>query len=87
MAINKHISATGIIIPVDWDEKGNPKVVAISTENEQEFIVNPKNKQGKALQNLLQQRVTVYGRLSNTPEERTIITVKHFQQMEYYAFD
>ena len=82
-AKNIPISITGIVVPVDWDEKGSPKVVAISTDKEEEFIVNPGNKPGKALQDHLRQRVKVYGLLHHTRGNRIKITVKHFTQMEY----
>ncbi|MCX8012530.1 MAG: hypothetical protein N3A64_05210 [Desulfobacterota bacterium] len=33
------ISLRGVIIPVDWDQKGNVIATAISTHNEEEYLI------------------------------------------------
>jgi hypothetical protein len=42
----------GIVIPVDWDEKGKVVTAAISTQTEDEYVIH-KNYKGKELLDLL----------------------------------
>lgn len=50
----------GIVIPVDWDQKGNPVSVAIATHTEEEYLVSNDSK-GKELFNLIREEVEITG--------------------------
>jgi len=50
----------GIIIPVDWDEKGNAVSVVVSTHTEEEYLVSNDSK-GKELLNFIREGVEVTG--------------------------
>ena len=50
----------GIVIPVDWDQKGNPSSVAIATHTEEEYLVSNDSK-GKELFNLIREGVEITG--------------------------
>lgn len=54
------ITIKGIVIPVDWDEKGNATAVAISTHTEEEYLVSNDSK-GKELLKFVRDRVEVTG--------------------------
>jgi hypothetical protein len=53
----------GVIIPVDWDEKGVVKAIAISTHNEEEYLISNDSK-GKDLLHYLQSPVEISGRIT-----------------------
>ena len=50
----------GLIIPVDWDEGGHVLAVAVSTFNEEEYLVE-KGGKGDELLGLLRKEVAVSG--------------------------
>ena len=50
----------GIVIPVDWDQNGNPISVAIASHTEDEYLVSNDSK-GKELFNLIREGVEVTG--------------------------
>jgi len=50
----------GIVIPVDWDQNGNPISVAIATHTEDEYLVSNDSK-GKELFNLIREGVEITG--------------------------
>lgn len=54
------IAIKGIVIPVEWDQKGNPVSVAIATHKEEEYLVSNDSK-GKDLFNFIREGVEVTG--------------------------
>lgn len=50
----------GIVIPVDWDEKGNVIALAVSTHDEEEYLVQ-KDKNWNALFPFMRKQVEVSG--------------------------
>jgi len=56
----KLITIKGIVIPVDWDQKGNPVSVVIATHTEQEYLVS-NNSKGKELFSLIREGVEISG--------------------------
>jgi hypothetical protein len=56
----KKVTIRGIVIPTDWDEKGNVAAIAVSGFDEVNYLVE-KDKTGKQLLALLQQSVEVVG--------------------------
>ena len=50
----------GLIIPVEWDEKGNPLSVAVATFDEDEYLVH-RDEKGDHLLGMLRKEVEVSG--------------------------
>ena len=75
---NEKVSIKGILIPVDWDERGNVIKAAILTADEEEYIVEENEKGGKLL-SLMQQVVEIKGVVREEVGNK-IITVEKFQQ-------
>ena len=61
----KTVSATGIIVPVEWDTDGNPIRVAISTNDEHEYVIDRRSKKGNEMLKLLRKQVQVEGILND----------------------
>jgi hypothetical protein len=79
---NKAITVIGIVVPVDWDENGNPVTVAVSSNNEQEFIIENRNKKGKEVEKLLRQKVRVSGDLRDSKGSRKKIRIKSYTKLD-----
>jgi hypothetical protein len=71
----------GLVIPVDWDEKGNVTATAISTHLEEEFLVD-QNAWGEALLAFLRQRVKVSGSVVLKEDGKKVITVDRYEVLE-----
>ena len=71
----------GLVIPVDWDEKGNVTATAISTHLEEEFLVD-QNAWGEALLAFLRQRVKVSGSVVLKADGKKVITVNRYEVLE-----
>jgi 5S rRNA maturation endonuclease (ribonuclease M5) len=69
----KVITIRGIVIPVDWDEKGTVIAAALSTHNEEEYSIDHDYK-GEELLRYIQKEVEVSGvaRKSNNKKKITI---------------
>lgn len=70
------IRIRGIVIPVEWDEKGNILSVAISSRDEDEYFVSNRDK-GQELRALSREEVEVFGVLTEE-DDRKWITVKRY---------
>jgi len=68
------ITIRGIVVPVDWDEKGRVVYLAISTFDEDEYLVD-KDEKGAALLRFIRKEVEITGILKRE-EKSQIITVK-----------
>jgi hypothetical protein len=71
----------GLVVPVGWDEKGNVTVTAISTNFEEEYLID-QNVWGEALLAFLRQRVKVSGFIIQNSNGKKVITVKHYEVLE-----
>jgi hypothetical protein len=71
----------GLVIPVDWDDKGNVTATAISTHLEEEYLVD-QNAWGEALLAFLRQRVKVSGSIVLKEDGKKVITVKKYEVLE-----
>lgn len=67
----------GVVIPVDWDEEGNTIAAAISSSDEQEYIINQDAK-GKELLRLMRQEIEASGVVKKGSKVRKIIKVKSY---------
>lgn len=74
----KTVSACGIIVPVEWDTEGKPTRVAISTNDEHEYVIDKRSKQGRKMMNLLQKQVCLEGILNN----RDTIMIRKYECIE-----
>ena len=74
-------SIRGLVIPVDWDDKGNVTATAISTHLEEEYLVD-QNAWGEALLAFLRQRVKVSGSIAVKEDGKKVITVKKYEVLE-----
>jgi hypothetical protein len=65
-------TVTGVIIPSDWDRDGRVTVVAISTHDEDEYLVRRRAK-GTELLRLLRKEVEVTGWTALDQGKKTIV--------------
>ena len=68
----------GLVVPVDWDDKGNVTATAISTHLEEEYLVD-QNVRGEALLAFLRERVKVSGLVMENESGKKVITVKNYE--------
>lgn len=81
------ITATGIVIPAEWDEHGNPSAIAFSTYDEEEYLIDDKNENGKALQRFIREKVRVTGIVGKEVNKRRMITVENYILLEDVCFE
>jgi len=70
------ITIRGIIIPADWDEKGRVVTVAVSGQNEQEYLID-KDYKGRELMHYIQEEVEVRG-IATEAKDKKMITVQKY---------
>jgi len=71
----------GLVVPVDWDDKGNVTATAISTHLEEEYLVD-QNAWGEALLAFVRQRVKVSGSIVQREDGKKVIIVKKYEVLE-----
>ncbi|RJQ51482.1 MAG: hypothetical protein C4530_20125 [Desulfobacteraceae bacterium] len=76
------IKVNGIIVAMEWDEDGKAVAVAVSTDQEQELVIDQRNKKGQELKKLLRRKVEVTGRISGTQMNRKVIVVRKYAVIE-----
>ena len=93
MSKNKHSTSKkpisdieGIIVPVRWDEDGNPVDVALASSQEEEFLINMKSAKARDLLKLLQKKVRISGSITKLDKGKKIITIRRYQQIAYDQF-
>ena len=77
---NKPIVVKGVVVPTDWDEHGNVVALAISSNDEKEYMVDKKGK-GKELLGLIRKEVEVRGVISEE-DDREVIRVSRYTLVE-----
>ena len=75
------ICVEGIIIPANWDNKGNVVDLAIATRDEKEYLITDKDQVAR-LKPLLRQEVEIMGILQ-TLGGKSIIQVKKFCRINH----
>lgn len=70
----------GLVIPVDWDDKGNVTATAISTHLEEDYLVE-QDARGEALLAYLRQRVKVSGSIV-LKDGKKVILVRKYEVLE-----
>ena len=76
--VDKLTTVRGIVIPVDWDKEGNALAVAISSPDEQEYVIEQDEKR-KELIELIRQEIEVSGVVRKAIKGRKTITVKSYR--------
>jgi hypothetical protein len=71
------ITFRGIVVPIEWDQKGNVAAMALSTYDEDEYLIE-KDENGAALEAFMRKEVEVVG-IVREAGGRQIITVKGMQ--------
>jgi hypothetical protein len=71
----------GLLVPVDWDEKGNITETAVSTYLEEEYLIE-RNARGEELLPFLRQRVKVIGLVRMDDRGRKVIRVEEYDVVE-----
>lgn len=74
---DKLITIRGIVIPVDWDEKGSVVALAISTPDEDEYFIDRDHHKGKELLHLIQEELEVSG-VVREEEDKKILTIQKY---------
>ena len=74
---DKLTTVRGIVIPVDWDKEGNAIAVAISSPDEQEYVIE-QDKKGKELIGLIRQEIEVSSVVRRVRKDSKTITVKSY---------
>lgn len=73
---NKLLKIKGIVIPVEWDEKGKVVAAAISTHAEEEYFIE-KDHKAEELLHFIQEEVEVSG-VARENEDKKIIKVRKY---------
>lgn len=73
---NKTTVVKGVIIPMDWDEHGNVVALAISSNDEKEYMVDKKGK-GRELLGLIRKEVEVRGVITEEDQKKIIRVSKY----------
>jgi len=77
---------TGIIMPNNWDNNGKVIQIAIYTDAEEVYLVEP-NRPGQELLNHINCRVEVSGRQSERLDGNRYITVQKYVVLEEIVAD
>ena len=75
------ITIRGLLVPVDWDERGNITETAVSTYFEEEYLIE-RNARGEALLPFLRHKVKVAGVVRMDDRGRRVIRVKEYEVIE-----
>ncbi len=74
---NNLVTIRGILVPVDWDEKGNVFAIAISTYDEVEYLIESNEKE-KELKAFIREELEVSGILKKE-KNRLIMQIKKYR--------
>lgn len=75
------IITIGVVIPVEWDENGRPSAHALSTYEENEYLINTKTTPGKEITGIEKQRLRVTGTLGSVINNRRVISVNSYEKL------
>ncbi|MBU2552011.1 MAG: hypothetical protein KKB20_26610 [Proteobacteria bacterium] len=74
----KSARVQGLVIPAQWDDKGNVVGVVVAAYDEQEYLVEGAPKADELLC-LVQREVEIVGRFRGTRDGRTVIRLENFR--------
>jgi hypothetical protein len=75
------VTIRGLLVPVDWDERGNITETAVSTYLEEEYLIEG-NARGKALLPFLRQKLKVIGVVKMDDRGRKVVRVEEHEVIE-----
>lgn len=67
----------GIVVPIEWDQDGNPTALAISTKKEEVYRIKPDTKVRELL-GFLRQEIEAEGMVSEGAGLQGTVTVKRY---------
>lgn len=70
------VTIRGIVIPVDWDEEGNIVAIAVSTHDEEEYLICGQDK-GEELRAHIREEVEISGVLRKKKRKKTITVIDY----------
>ena len=79
--VEDSITIRGLLVPIDWDEKGNITEIAVSTYFEEEYLIE-KNVREEALLPFLRQKVKVIGLVKMDERGRKFVRVEEYEVIE-----
>ena len=79
--VEESITIRGLLVPIDWDEKGNITEIAVSTYFEEEYLIE-KNVREEALLPFLRQKVKVIGFVKMDERGRRVVRVEEYEVIE-----
>ena len=68
---------TGIVVPVDWDDKGMPVASALLTPGGNDYYVEPNETAGELLE-VLTKEIEVQGQIKKGSQGQTVIAVRTY---------
>ena len=68
-------SMTGVVVPVDWDDKGLPNAVALLTPGGNDYYIEPDDN-GNALLELVTKEVDVHGEVKKGRYGQSVLVVQ-----------
>ena len=80
-SVEDSITIRGLLVPIDWDEKGNITEIAVSTYFEEEYLIQ-KNVREEALLPFLRQKVKVIGFVKMDERGRKVVRVEEYEVIE-----
>ena len=81
---NNPITVHGLIIPIEWDEGGDVIAIAVSTFDENEYLIE-QDEMGERLMSFLREEIAVSGSYRFTGG-RKIVRVTDYTIKGYYSF-
>ena len=81
MVAGRVTTIKGLIIPADWDERGSIVAATISTDFEEEYLID-QNVRGEELIAFLRQKVKVTGFVSEDELGKKVIAVEQYEVLE-----
>jgi len=78
---NVPVTIRGLIVPMDWDQRGTIKGVAISTPSEEEYRIEL-DRRGEELLAFVRARVRASGMVTLDAQGRKVIVVETYQIIE-----
>ena len=71
----------GLIVPANWDERGNIIAAAISTYSEEDYLID-QNPWGDELLAFVRQKAKVSGVVRQAKDGKKVVTVKAYEILE-----
>lgn len=71
----------GVVIPVEWDENGKPSAYALSTYEENEYLIDVRTDLGKEISAIEKQKISVTGTLGRMVKNRRVISITSYEKL------